>query len=113
MSQPILTRNITAINITSGVTTSSSVIDVSDCGMAAMQAVWAGTTPSGTVAFEGSLDGTNFNTFGASTITVTGATGSGLVPITNVAFPFLRVTFTYTSGTVSSLKVLVSTKQPA
>lgn len=113
MAQPILTRNIKTIDITSGVTTSSSLIDISDCTAIAMQAVWAGTTPSGTVTIEGSLDGSTWSTFGASTISVTGATGSGLVNFNPAGMPFVRTTFTYTSGTVSSLKVYFSSKQPA
>lgn len=113
MSQPILTRNLKVIDITSGVTTSSSLIDISDCSVVAMQAVWSGTTPSGTVALEGSLDGVNFSTFGASTVTVTGASGNGVVNFSPAGMPFIRATFTYTSGTVASLKVYVSSKLPA
>lgn len=113
MSQPILTRNLKVIDITSGVTTSSSSVDVSDCSLVAMQAVWSGTTPVGTVTLEGSLDGVNFSTFGASSISVSGATGSAVVTSNAIGFPFLRATFTYTSGTVASLKVYVSSKLPA
>lgn len=113
MSQPILTRNTRVINITSGTTTSSSAIDISDCTVVAMQAVWAGTTPSGTVTIEGSLNGSTWSTFGASSITVSGATGNGLVNFSPAAMPFIRATYTHTSGTVSSLQVFVSTKQPA
>ena len=113
MSQPILTRNLKVIDITSGATTSSSSIDISDCTVIAMQAVWAGATPSGTVTIEGSLDGSTWSTFGASSITVTGASGSGLVNFSPAGMPFVRATVTYTSGTVSSLKVYVSSKLPA
>jgi len=49
MAQPILTRNSKVIDITSGVTTSSSLVDVSDCTALAIQAVWSGTSPSGTL----------------------------------------------------------------
>ncbi len=79
MAQPILTRNSKVIDITSGVTTSSSLVDVSDCTALAIQAVWSGTSPSGTVTIEASLDGVNFSTYGASSISVTGASGSGVV----------------------------------
>jgi hypothetical protein len=113
MSQPILTRNLTAISITSGTTTSSSLIDISDCTVIAFQAIWAGTTPSGTVTIEGSLNGTTWSTFGASSITVTGASGNGLVNFNPAGMPFIRATYTHTSGTVTSLQVLVSTKQPS
>lgn len=113
MSQPILTRNLTAISITSGTTTSSSLIDVSDCTFVAFQTIWAGTTPSGTVTIEGSLNGTTWSTFGASSTTVgTANTGSGLVNFSPLGMPFIRVTYTHTSGTITSLQVLVSTKRP-
>jgi hypothetical protein len=111
MAQPILTRNSKVIDITSGVTTSSSLVDVSDCTALAIQAVWSGTSPSGTVTIEASLDGVNFSTYGASSISVTGASGSGVVNSGPIGFPFVRATFTYTSGTVASLKVYLSSKQ--
>lgn len=111
MAQPILTRNLKVIDITSGVTTSSSLVDVSDCTALAVQAVWSGTAPSGTVTIEASLDGTNFSTYGASSISVTGASGNGVVSSGPIGFPFVRATFTYTSGTVASLKVYLSSKQ--
>ena len=111
MSQPILTKNVKVIDITSGTTTSSSLLDVSDCATVAMQAVWTGTTPSGTVTLEGSLDGVNFSTFGAGSISVTGASGNGVVASNSIGMPFIRATFTYTSGTVTSLKVYLSAKQ--
>jgi hypothetical protein len=111
MAQPILTRNSKVIDITSGVTTSSSLVDVSDCTALAVQAVWSGTSPSGTVTIEASLDGVNFSTYGASSISVTGASGSGVVSSGPIGFPFVRATFTYTSGTVASLKVYLSSKQ--
>lgn len=113
MSQPVLTKNVKVIDITSGVTTSSSGLDISDCTMVAIQAVWSGTTPVGTVAIEGSLDGVNFSSISASTISVSGATGNGIVNVGYTAVPFVRATFTYTSGTVASLKVYLSSKQPA
>jgi len=111
MSQPVLTKNTKVIDITSGVTTSSAMVDVSDCDKVAMQVVWSGTTPVGSVALEGSLDGVNFSTINSSTISVSGTTGNGILTIGSIAIPFVRATFTYTSGTVASLKVYISSKQ--
>jgi hypothetical protein len=116
MAQPILTRNLQALtltNITLAGTTSSSLIDISDCSVVAFQAVWTGTSPSGTVTLEGSLNGTTWSTFGASTISVTGASGNGLVNFSPAGMPFVRVTYTHVSGTTATLAVSVSTKQPA
>jgi len=116
MSQPILTRNLEALtltNVTLVGTTPSSLIDISDCSIIAFQAIWTGTSPSGTVTLEGSLNGTNWSTFGASTISVTGVSGSGLVNFNPAGMPFVRVTYTHASGTTATLAVLVSTKQPS
>lgn len=116
MAQPILTRNLQALtltNVTLAGTTSSSLIDISDCSIIAFQAIWTGALPSGTVTLEGSLNGTTWNTFGASSITVSGASGSGLVNFNPAGMPFIRVSYTHASGTTATLKVFVSTKQPA
>ena len=111
MSQPILTRNLKVIDDAPTGNLSSDLIDVSDCTAIAVQAVWSGTSPVGTVAIEASLDGVNFSTYGASSISVSGASGSGVVSSGPIGFPFVRATFTYTSGTVASLKVYLSSKQ--
>jgi hypothetical protein len=111
MAQPILTRNLKVIDTTLSSSISSSLVDVSDCTALAIQAVWSGTSPVGTVTIEASLDGVNFSTYGASSISVSGASGSGVVSSGPIGFPFVRATFTYTSGTVASLKVYLSSKQ--
>lgn len=111
MSQPILTRNILAIDITSGVNVSSPIQDVSNATLFTIQAIHTGSTPSGTVALQGSLDGINWNNL--TTISISGASGLGLGSFGPVAVPFIRVNYTHTSGTISSLKVYLATKMPA
>lgn len=113
MSQPILTRNVRAINITSGVDTISPVIDVSDCSVATMQCIWAGTTPAGTINVECSLDGSNWATFGVTAVNVNTASGNTITSFNLNGIPFIRINYDYTSGTITSLRVFVATKQPA
>ena len=113
MSQPILTRNLQVINSVADASVNSASIDISDCTVIAVQALWTGAAPAGSVTIEGSLDGSTWNTFGASSITVSGASGSGLVNFSPAAMPFIRVNFTKTGGTVATFTAFVSTKQPA
>lgn len=113
MSQPILTRNLQVINSVLDASAVSSSVDISDCTVIAVQAVWTGTSPTGTVTIEGSLDGSNWSTFGASSITVSGSSGNGLINFNPAGMPFVRVNFTKTGGTVATMKAYLSSKQPA
>lgn len=91
-------------------TVSSLVQDVSTCIRLSIQASWAGTVPVGTLHVQCSNDGLNFNDDPEVTpIAISGATGSSFNKIVNCSYPFLRLTYTFTSGT-GTLNVTVSGK---
>ena len=118
MSQPILTRNLQVIDIVANTSTNSSSIDISDCTIVGLQAVAtgaAGATP-GSIQFQASQDGgTTWSNVGTA-LSVPAAFTSGVTNLTDAPWSLIRVAFTALSGggaALTSLKVYVSTKQPA
>jgi len=118
MSQPILTRNLRVINITSNTSTNSAAIDVSDCTLAGLQAIATGAAgaTAGSIQFQASLDnGTTWSNIGTA-LSVPAAFTNGVASLSDVPYPLIRVAFTALSGAgaaLTTLQVYVSTKQPA
>lgn len=105
MAEPILFSN-KAITLDLGASGSTAVQDVSLISMAAVQEVYTGTAPTGTIIVEGSNDGVNFNTVDSNAIVLA---GSKMVRISPLEFVYLRVSYTRTSGT-GTLTVNISGK---
>ena len=118
MSQPILTRNLEVINIVANTTTNSPTIDISDCTIIGVQAVATGVagTTAGSIKLQASCNsGTTWSDIGTA-LSVPAAFTNGVISLADVPYPLVRVAFTaLTGGTpaLTSLKVYVSTKQPA
>lgn len=82
-----------------GADVTSDVYDTRDYDRVALQVVWsAGATPVGTVAIQGSLDGTNFVAMNVGTLSVAGNADHMVVDLTEMSLPFIRVLYTRTSG---------------
>ena len=81
----------------------SDTIDMVHSDMLAMQLSWTGSGAAGTLALQGSVDGTNFVAYAATqggtaiTQAVSGA-GSIIWHLSNVEVPYLRVIFTNSAG---------------
>jgi len=118
MSQPILTRNLRVINITSNTSTNSAAIDISDCTIVGLQAIATGAagTVAGSIQFQASQDnGTTWTNIG-SALSVPALFTNGVATLTDAPWSLIRVAFTALTGTspaLTSLQVYVSTKQPA
>lgn len=84
-----------------------TTIDISMIEHVAHQIIWSGTSPVGTITIQGSLDSSNFSTI--STTAVAANTGSVLTNIPSVGYPYIRATYTATSG-VGTLNITVSGK---
>ena len=108
MSLPIFIINTQAINsqaMTGNIT--SSVIDISEVRGYAVHFIWTGT-PTGDVVVEGSNDGSNFSQI--STAATGGAAGQSLSNQADANYKYVRVKYTFTSGT-GTLNAYVSGKQ--
>ena len=120
MAQPILTRNLKVFDYTTGANTSrdSSAIDISDCTIIGVQVITTGAAgaTAGSVKLQASCDsGTTWSDIGTA-LSVPAAFTNGVISLADVPYPLVRVAFTaLTGGTpaLTSLKVYVSTKQPA
>lgn len=85
----------------------SSVIDISELVGFAAHEIYTGS-PTGTLVVEGSNDGTNFVT--VDTNSLTGSAGQKLVEKDRAHWRYIRVSYTFSSGT-GSLTVYVSGKR--
>lgn len=90
-------------------TVSGTSIDVSSSTYCAVQIVWsAGSTPVGSLQIEGSCDGSTFSAVG-SAVSISGNTGNSLTNLGAIGYPYIRATYTRTSGS-GTLNVYISTK---
>lgn len=97
----------------------STISDIRNIDNVAYELTWSGTSPVGTVAVNGSLDydpttptlkpGTWTSLTLSPSPAVSGNTGSILINMTGLAFPFIQVVYTKTSGT-GTLQAYVSGK---
>lgn len=108
--QKLNTKVIDAGDMSGNITSSS--LDVREVIRLCIQASWSGTAPVGTLHVQGSNDNINFNDDPEiSPSAISGNTGSALVKINNCSYPYLRLSYTFTSG-VGSLTGIVSGKTP-
>jgi hypothetical protein len=86
-------------------------LDVKEAIRLSAQVSWVGAAPVGSILIEGSLDNVLFNT-DPETIpfALSGASGSTLIKISNVSYPFVRLSYVFTSGT-GTLNVSISAKR--
>jgi len=99
---------IDAVSV-AGDTTSDS-LEVKEAVSIAVQAIWAGSSPSGTVSIQASNDGTNFKELSGGSITVSGNTGNDLKNFADCGFAYLRAVYTHSSGS-GTLTVQVNAKR--
>lgn len=76
----------------------------------AIQAVWTGSTASGTLGLQFSNDGVNWSTDSSANTAVAGP-GNFMWDIWNTQASYVQVTFTYASGT-GSINIQVEGKTP-
>jgi hypothetical protein len=86
----------------------SSSVDISEVFGFCIQAVWAGTSPAGTINVQGSTDNINFNT--VTSLSVSGNTGNDLLNFNVAHFRYVQCTFTGSGGT-GTLNIQLSAKR--
>lgn len=86
---------INGASMTTNITSPSQSLD--NCVRYCMQAYWSGTSPVGTITVSASNDNVNFTAI--SSVAVASNTGNYMVNVDNPAYPWMQVTYTYTSGT--------------
>jgi hypothetical protein len=108
---PIQQINVPLFNAQSIASSELSIVqDVSSCVRLCVQAVWSGTSPVGVLHVQGSNDGIHFNDDPEVTpIAISGNSGSALVKINNCSYPWLQLSYVFTSGT-GTLSAQVSGK---
>lgn len=89
-------------------TLTSSAIEIKEGRHAGLMATWTGTAPVGIIALQGSNDGIHFAPI-QTAVAVSGNSGTQVINIPNVAFPFVNALYTKTSGT-GTLTVSISLK---
>ena len=88
---------------------SSSAYDISEINNFAVQFVWTGTTPVGTVNVLISNDGSNFDLLGTA-VAISGNAGNKVIPASNAGYKYVKAVFTFTSG-VGVLNASISGKR--
>lgn len=115
MSQyPIHNLNATLVSAHSLATSfnaNSTAVIVQETKCLSVQAVWAGTSPVGTLQVTCSNDGVSFSNDPeqASPIAISGNSGSAVIKISNCSYSFVSVSYVSTSGT-GTMTVTVSGK---
>lgn len=85
-------------NAVSSTNTYTTTVKAIDFQTFTFQIEWSGT-PTGTISILGSLDGTNYRSFGASVSVQPAGTASGvLVPLYGHGMKWLQVSYTNASG---------------
>lgn len=87
----------------------SKVYDISEVNNYAVQFVWAGTTPVGTINVLISNDGINFDLL-ATAVAVGGNTGNKVIKDSNCGYKYIKAVFTFTSG-IGTLNASISGKR--
>lgn len=86
---------------------SSSIIDISEVTGYCVHAIWSGA-PVGNLLIEGSNDSSNF--VAVNTQATGGASGQHLLNVEKIHYRYLRVRFSFTSGT-GTLNCYISAKR--
>jgi hypothetical protein len=113
MSQlPIHVTNTAIISAgdVSTATITSSTLEVKEIRTFAVQAVWSGASPLGTLSIQGSNDGTNFKELSGGSIAVSGNTGNDLKNFPDCGYAYVQAVYTKTSGT-GTITVTVNGKR--
>ena len=76
-----------------------SAVDVSSADRLSFQCNWTGTSPVSAIKLQCSNDGSNWHDISGATVSVSGNTGAGMVQSVSVAFRYVRMLSTFTSGT--------------
>jgi len=100
---------VSAGNLASNIT--SAAQQLNQMLMCSIQAVWSGSSPSGTLKLQISNDDSNWTDYSGSSQSVSGNTGSIMWNMSATPFPWIRVVYTAVSGT-GSLNVTVNGKGP-
>lgn len=100
LNQKVITNGSMAASL------ASAAIPTNGCSAMAVQFIWTGTSPVGTVNVLISNDGINFDLLGTA-VSVSGNTGNKVIPIVAPGYKFIQAVYTFTSG-VGTLNALVS-----
>lgn len=93
-----LVFNVNALSSASMASNQTSIsYDASTSFHYAVQSVWTGASPVGTIEVQASLDGLNWGNI--YTVAVASNSGSDIHDLGSLAFPYLRVAYAFTSGT--------------
>jgi hypothetical protein len=76
----------------------------------AIQEVWTSTTCAGTIVIQVSNDNLNWVSLSSLTKTVNDNNGNEMVVISDANYAYLRVFFDFTSGSLTTLKVIINGK---
>lgn len=103
--------NDTIVDLTSVTASSNSEVVSLDFiyGFSA-QIKWTSTTASATIKLQASNDNVSFVDIAGTTQTVNNNNGDLIVNLDNVFYKYFRAAITYTSGTVTTIKVIVNGK---
>ena len=83
--------------------------DFQHAGNICALASWTGTAPVGTLKLQGSADGVTWADVPSATLAISGNSGAGMIPVSNIGFLFVRAVYTKTSGT-GTLSVVLTGK---
>lgn len=109
MSEPIHVGliNLMSNGDMSGNLTSSSYL-LNGIRSYCIQVTWNGTSPVGTLDYQGSIDGVNYATLASASISSN--SGTSMLNVELPAYVYSRVVYTRTSGS-GTLNVLINSKR--
>lgn len=109
MELPIHLYNTKLLDAVSmGANASSSSKNINETRSFAVQVSWTGTSPVGTITIFGSNDDSNYTSL--TTVSVAANSGSSLYNASDAGYSFVKVTYTFTSGT-GSLTAIINGKR--
>ncbi len=74
-------------------------LEIKEILTGAIQTVWTGSTPIGTLVIQGSCDGVNFTTLASGSQSISGNSGSFLLPLADIGYSYIQAVYTKSSGT--------------
>ena len=89
---------------------SGASLDMSYQEMWSAQVVWTSTTAAGTVQIEESNDGVTWSTISSKTQAISNNSGNVMLSGSNQASKLIRATMDWTSGSVTTLTVIMVAK---
>lgn len=110
MELPIHLLNSTLVSAVSmGANITSSSLDLNEANTYCAQLIYTGT-PTGTLKLQGSNDNSNWTDISGKSVALAGSAGSSFLSDTGFGYGFLRIVYTFTSGT-GSLTATVNAKR--